>query len=692
MTEPVPIKKRKDSDLSYSMIVDAGSPLDVIASPVSSELPIFPRQRNWWVQSDYCANCNVTFSMFVRPHHCRKCGNIFCHTCSQQRTKIPNWIQLPGETKTLKNKLSELFWSNKKVRVCDFCAQNIREIYEFENLMTLVHLLPITIFEYYNLRLVSKDWNRVANFYLSTFREIQYKLSNQVFSKLERFIIKQNCQLFQGHNLLTMAAIKTGDIDTIPINKQQKIVSCKKLMCSRMCEPIITLKNVVCLLKKTRFIEKKKLLDDILAIALKSPRNELDSFLCLFISELVYTCHKEVIIDFLIKLVIQYSDLTVQVYYWLQLNIDKSIYCQKCCEKLYQAVSLENQKQIDDAKFFHTLFQKMPKTDSLSEIRNYFLTHKDEIIGRYIPTRPWLKCVDFLPKKIQIKISKTRPLFVPLECFDTRLNKLFNYYLLYKQEDVRQDSIILKTIRLMDIILKKEMSEKDLKIITYNVLPLTSESGLIEIIPNCKTLAQVNEKFTLCNYILDHNPGETSLQIRQKFIHSCSAYSTITFLLGVGDRHLDNIMISPNGYLFHIDYGFILGKDPKPIGVPKMRITQDMVDAMGGKDSKGFKSFIKLSQDIHHILNKQLPMFHTLLLELCDITGIDEELLTNELLNRFMYGESYEIAKNKLSVHVKSSVNEQTQIVFDFLHYHNKNKTLDNLFSSTLAWIGELFN
>lgn len=171
------------------------------------------------------------------------------------------------------------------------------------------------------------------------------------------------------------------------------------------------------------------------------------------------------------------------------------------------------------------------------------------------------------------------------------------YSIIFKTgDDLRQDQLVIQIITLIDSLLLKE--NLDLKLTPYRILATGPATGAMQFIHPSIALSTISTKYrgSITSYLQQHNPDPSGpLGIRKEtmdnYIKSCAGYCVITYILGVGDRHLDNLLLQPNGKFFHIDFGFILGRDPKPFA-PLIKLAKEMLEGMGGNiHTEQYKQF-----------------------------------------------------------------------------------------------------
>jgi phosphatidylinositol 3-kinase len=163
-------------------------------------------------------------------------------------------------------------------------------------------------------------------------------------------------------------------------------------------------------------------------------------------------------------------------------------------------------------------------------------------------------------------------------------------------------------------------------------------------------------------------------EVMSTYVKSCSGYCVATYLLGVGDRHLDNILIHQNGHLLHCDYSFILGQDPKTY-LP-MRITDEMIKGFGGQESDNYDMFLSFTgaaflalrrhNSVHTLLSHLRNMVHANLEDLSINQQPEEAILA--MRGRFRLDLNDDDALAYIENVVKKSIASKMWRAVDVMH------------------------
>ncbi|CAF3762751.1 unnamed protein product [Rotaria magnacalcarata] len=291
-----------------------------------------------------------------------------------------------------------------------------------------------------------------------------------------------------------------------------------------------------------------------------------------------------------------------------------------------------------------------------------------------LPLDPEIKIRRIIPEKIRIfKVSAKLPfLFV---CETTQGEE---YPIIFKYgDDLRQDQLILQIVTLMDRILRKE--NIDLKLTPYKVLSTSLKHGFVQyiesqplqkILERNRTIRQYLQSKVTTTNTEDTVLNETGIprEMMDAYVKSCAGYCVVTYLLGIGDRHLDNLLLRDSGQLFHIDFGFIMGRDPRPLP-QAMRVSKDMMEML---DEKHLLDFLRHCFTAFIILRKHANVFANLFSLMLDANipdiALERDKTVKKLLDKFRLDLDHEKATSYLKDLIDSSKGAIVPQFYDYLH------------------------
>ncbi len=648
-------------------------------------------KNNVWINDNMvitCHNfriCNTTFSWYYRKHHCRSCGNIFCYKCLNQSIVIPNFIidkPDPADYWNPSHYVKEL--KQKEDKVCIQCYQHVKDRLIAHGKIVEIFNNPCTMDQ---VRYLSVMDENVKDYYLDHLRNIQYYLPNHSYSQIDKRLLRANVQYFSQHSKYMVHLIKSIDWNSsntkpdfiLKLFDSPKNKSCGDMYCTRTCQEILSFDDCINILYSCANTLPAELLNYSFSLMIDTPTEVITCHLPFFATLIKNSTNK--ILHGLIFDLIKTSKKIIYHIFWLLTNEKNDTIkvtdpdCVIDDSNINNFLSFFDKDLINKMQAEYCFYAEL--IDNLDNPVSYLTMKFDEYKPITVPYDPELLLVGVYIDDIVIKDSCTKPVIITFETnFGCKR-------LLFKRESIMNDLTVLNLITLSDIILKESL-DIDFGTTTYPVMPLTSSSGMIEIIENAETIYSVcDNKKALWQYIFEKNNNKIISDVMKTYMRSLVSYTLHSYFIGLGDRHLQNIMITADGRIFHIDFGFILGKDAYPIISSDIKLNTNILDVLGDNGESTYNEYLELCNNGVIILRKYFNMFFILLSQLKN-NKIKEKHIEKFIMSRFQPRQTDQMVFHELLSIIQQSNNAYIDIIRDFLHYHTQEKTVQNGFGGVV--------
>lgn len=728
-TTPIKIRKRSGSEkevldlqnMSFSVYVDSKKDTlkykQIKSTPpdkdfISVQLnKIYPKETTKWVDDSMiinCQMCSTKFGFFTRKHHCRACGGVFCGTCCCKSIKIPEqYIHKPQEATTYFQPLSNAISWYVKGQDNLVCTDCYTKIHNLNQIAHIINICEFCDFETLHtiIRMKVKRWYNAGIHQLSKFRSIQYVQPVKLYSDWQINMIRLSAHLLNGHNnwLLSFAKsimqhyYETHNVQ--PINdflriasNPDKNMSCWDLMCSRKCSVHLDLLDYIEILKFLIVLEKsagifwkdqniKCFMLMLLDVIYKNNDDK-----SLENNDTITKCTMSLLCSTFSELMDRPSKEIDEKYFNSFLNIFSKDSIRYLLNEINYMDHIEAKSNgvinflLITKKYINSLFagsyeniKKM--TTVIVGLMDNTQNAKNELPILY-PFDFNYNIIEVL--KIETIKSNTAPVLLETNVIHNGSGEIKKKRFIIKKDiGLRKESIISCLITLLQQKLYQQSNRNHISkfdmIPTYQINMLTKQIGVVEFVEDSLTLRMVNDlNLTLQNYVIEKNPHETVETLKRRFLQSLAISSCISYILGLGDRHLDNIMINNKGQIFHIDYGYLMENPATSIlGAPTIKVTTVMIDFLGGTTSKYYEEFTKYVIQVYDIMRLHKNVIMSYYELIAKEKFIDWNIFKEKLENKFMDGMTCKDIQITLINEIETS-NSYSSTISDMCHHYRQ--------------------
>lgn len=274
-------------------------------------------------------------------------------------------------------------------------------------------------------------------------------------------------------------------------------------------------------------------------------------------------------------------------------------------------------------------------------------------------------------------------------------------FILKSGEDIRREALAMQTICKL-----KQFFDRDLPpslrpyLKPYAIMCVGADAGMLECLADAKSVDEVKKETdgftTLRDYFArafgspDQPPasvdGLTFRQAQQNFLRSLVGYSLVCYILQIKDRHNANILLTRDGHLIHIDFGFVLGDTPKMGRVPlfaeraPFKLTADFWEVIGGWDIDRGGLGVKFCKMLE-------AAFACASLHRDEIAGLVRGGMLNLLKDEGEARKAGEAVRNRLRMRGAVGSVEQKNFIMDLV-----NAALTSWGTSTYDWLQKSMN